>query len=105
MALAVAAPLADAGPGDRIMSPDAGGFRYLTGHPGVVTPEDPLPVVEDALRRYGIRWLVLEQAYSTLALAPVLAGEVRPDWLSAPVAVVPDRMTQPIRRRRSTRSA
>ncbi len=55
------------------MTPDAGGFRYLTGHPGIVTPEDPLPVVEDALRRYGVRWLVLEHAYSTLALAPVLA--------------------------------
>jgi 4-amino-4-deoxy-L-arabinose transferase-like glycosyltransferase len=90
MSLSVAAPLASAGPDDRIMSPDAGGFRYLTGHPGIVTPEDPLPVVEDALRLYGIRWLILERDYSTLALGPVLEGKVRPDWLSAPVIVVPD---------------
>ena len=90
MTLAVAAPLASADPADRVMSPDAGGFRYLTGHPGIVTPEDPLAVVEDALRRYSVRWLVLEHAYSTLALAPVLSGEVRPDWLSEPVVVVPD---------------
>jgi len=88
--LAAAEPLANAAPDERVMSPDAGGFRYLTGHPGIVTPEDPLPVVEDALRRYGVRWLVLEHDYSTLALAPVLAGEVRPDWLSAPLTVVPD---------------
>ena len=88
------------------MTPDAGGFRYLTGHPGIVTPEDPLPVVEDALRRYGVRWLVLEHAFSTVALAPVLAGEVRPAWLSAPVAVVPDpARRRPAPRRRCTRSA
>ncbi len=90
VAVAVAAPLESAPADDRIMTPDPGGFRYLTGHPGIVTPEDPLPVVEDALRRYGVRWLVLEHAFSTLALAPVLNGEVRPDWLSAPVATVPD---------------
>jgi 4-amino-4-deoxy-L-arabinose transferase-like glycosyltransferase len=90
VALSVAAPLASADPADRIMTPDAGGFRYLTGHPGIVTPEDPLPVVEDALRRYGVRWLILERDFSTLALGPVLEGKVRPDWLSAPVTVVPD---------------
>jgi len=90
LALAAAAPLADVPADDRLMTPDAGGFRYLTGHPGIVTPEDPLPVVEEALRRYAIRWLILERDFSTLALAPVLAGDVRPSWLSAPVTVVPD---------------
>ena len=35
MTLAVAAPLAGTDPTDRVMSPDAGGFRYLTGHPGI----------------------------------------------------------------------
>ena len=72
------------------MSPDAVGFRYHTGHPGIVTPQDPLPVVEDALRRYGIRWLILERDFSTVALASVLDGSVRPEWLSEPVTVVPD---------------
>jgi hypothetical protein len=70
------------------MSPDAGGYRYLTGHGGIVTPDDPLPVVETALRLYGIRWLALERDHITSALAPLLAGTERPAWLSAPVATV-----------------
>lgn len=90
MSLAVAAPLADAPPDDRIMTPDPGGFRYLTGRAGIVTPEDPLPVVEEALRRYDIRWLILERAFSTLPLGQVITGEVHPDWLSSPVVTVPD---------------
>jgi hypothetical protein len=81
--------LADAPLTDRVMSADAGGFRYLSGHPGIVTPDDPLPVIEDALRRYGIRWLVLERDHLVPALAPILAGETRPDWLSEPLLVVP----------------
>jgi 4-amino-4-deoxy-L-arabinose transferase-like glycosyltransferase len=90
VAVAVAEPLRDAPPSDRLMTPDAGGFRYHTGRPGIVTPEDPLPVVEDALRRYDIRWLILERESSTVALAPVLDGEIRPAWLSVPIRVVPD---------------
>ncbi len=89
VAVAVAAPLRDVPITDRVMTPDAGGFRYLTGRGGVVTPEDPLPVVEDVLRRYDIRWLVLERAFLTEALAPVLDGTTRPDWLSAPIVTVP----------------
>ena len=87
----------DAAPStDRVMSPDAGGYRYLTGHEGVVTPDDPLPVVEEALRRYGIRWLALEADHITPALAPILAGTDRPSWLSAPlVEVPPDPRSQP----------
>jgi len=96
VAVAVAAPLRSAPIMDRVMTPDAGGFRYLSGHPGVVTPEDPLPVVEDVLRRYDVRWLILERAFLTEALAPVLDGTTRPDWLSAPVVVVPD-TTDPTR--------
>ena len=61
IALAVAAPLADVPADERVMSPDAGAFWYLAQRQGVVTPEDPLPVVEDVLRRYGIRWLILER--------------------------------------------
>jgi 4-amino-4-deoxy-L-arabinose transferase-like glycosyltransferase len=73
---------------DRLMSPDAGNYRYHAGLGGVVTPDDPLPVVEEALRRYEIRWLVLERDHITPSLAPLLAGRERPVWLSAPVLVV-----------------
>jgi hypothetical protein len=74
---------------DRIMSPDAGAYRYLAGRPGIVTPDDPLPIVHDALARYGIRWLVLERDHITPSLAPLLAGTERPSWLGGPVVVVP----------------
>jgi hypothetical protein len=47
-------------------------------------------VVEDVLRRYDVRWLILERAFMTRELAPVLAGTVRPAWLSAPIASVTD---------------
>ena len=83
------AALAAAPLSDRIMSPDAGGYRYLTGHPGIVTPDDPLPVVEEALRLYDVRWLALERDNITSALEPLLAGTQRPSWLSAPIIVVP----------------
>ena len=85
----VATALADVPHADRLMSPDAGGYRYLTGREGIVTPDDPLPVVEAALRAYDVRWLVLERDHITSALAPLLAGSQRPAWLSAPVLVVP----------------
>ena len=44
--------------------------------------------MEDVLRRYDVRWLILERQFMTRELAPVLAGTVRPEWLSDPVAVV-----------------
>lgn len=71
------------------MSADAGAYQYLTGHPGIVTPNDPLPVIESAMRAYGVRWLVLESNAIVPALEPVLAGTTRPSWMSQPVAVVP----------------
>lgn len=79
----------EAEPGDRVMSPDAGAYRYQGGWSGIVTPDDPLAVVEEALRRYGVRWLALERAHATAALRPVLGGQAQPDWLSAPLVVVP----------------
>ena len=99
IAVAVAAPLAEVPADERIMSPDAGAFWYLAGRSGIVTPEDPLPVVEDALRRYGVRWLILERAFMTRDLAPVLAGTVRPDWLSQPLVTItaPGATTSPTR--------
>ena len=85
----LAALAADADPDDVIMSPDAGAYQYHGDWSGVITPDDPLPVVEEALRLYDVRWLALEGAHITEALRPVLTGEVRPDWLSEPLIVVP----------------
>lgn len=73
---------------DRLMSPDAGGYRYQAGRSGIVTPDDPLPVVEAALRAYDIRWLVLERDHIVPSLAPLLAGSERPGWLSRPRLVL-----------------
>jgi Dolichyl-phosphate-mannose-protein mannosyltransferase len=73
---------------DRILSIDAGGIKYWTGHPGVVTPDDPIEVIESVARAYGTRWLVVERADAARALAPVLGG-ARPAWIGAPVFTVP----------------
>ena len=74
---------------DVVMSADAGAYHYHGGWSGIVTPEDPLPVVEEAMRRYGVRWLALESAHIVESLVPVLTGETRPAWLSDPIVVVP----------------
>jgi len=76
-------------PDDRLLSIDAAGFKYFTGHPGVVTPDDPIEVIEAVARAYGTRWLVLEPAGAPRALAPVLGGQ-RPPWIGPPVFTVPD---------------
>ena len=73
---------------DRILSIDAGGIKYWTGHPGVVTPDDPIEVIESVARAYGTRWLVLERDEAARAMGPVLAG-TRPSWIGAPVFTVP----------------
>jgi hypothetical protein len=70
------------------MAADAGAMRYLSGHPGVVTPFDDLATIESAMRAYNVRWLVLEKSQIVPALEPVLLGTARPAWLSSPVAVV-----------------
>lgn len=73
---------------DRLLSIDAAGFKYWTGHPGVVTPDDPIEVIESVARAYDTRWLVVERDDAARALAPVLAG-TRPTWIGAPVFTVP----------------
>jgi len=75
---------------DRLMSPDPGSYWYHWGLAGVLTPNDPLPVVEETLRRYDIRWLALERDHMLPSYEPLLRGAERPPWLSAPVAIVPD---------------
>lgn len=79
-------------PADLVMSADPGAYRYLSGHGGIVTPNDPLPVVEGALRAYGVRWLALERSQIVGSLQPLFLGEVVPPWLSPPVAVAVDEL-------------
>jgi hypothetical protein len=85
----LAALAANAVPGDRVMSPDAGAYRYHGGWPGIVTPDDPLADVEEALRLYDVRWLALESDHLTLGLRPILEGTARPRWLSEPLVDAP----------------
>jgi 4-amino-4-deoxy-L-arabinose transferase-like glycosyltransferase len=85
----LAALAAVAEPTDVVMSPDAGAYRYHGGWDGIVTPDDPLPTVERALQLYDARWLALEGDHITEWLRPLLAGDVRPAWLSRPLVMVP----------------
>jgi hypothetical protein len=74
---------------DRLLSIDAGGYRYFTGRPGVVTPDDPIEVIESVARAYGARWLIVERADAARALAPVLQGALQVPWIGPPVFSVP----------------
>lgn len=70
-------------PGDRLMSADPGAYRYYSGLGGIITPADPLDVVERALRAYDVGWLVLERAHIVDAFAPLyLETSPLPPWLS-----------------------
>ena len=73
---------------DRLLSIDAAGMKYWTGRPGVVTPDDPIEVIESVARAYQTSWLVLERDDAARALGPVLAG-TRPPWIGPPVFSVP----------------
>ncbi len=70
---------------DRVMSIDASGYRYWTGHPGVVLVNDPLDTVEKVARAYGIRWLVLEPNDIVAAAEQILVGGQRPPWVGPPI--------------------
>lgn len=74
---------------DRILSIDAAGFKYWTGRPGVVTPDDPIETIEAVARAYDTRWLILERDDAARALAPVLVDDSRPAWIGAAVFSVP----------------
>ena len=79
---AAAALAGIAAPADRLMTADPGAYRYYAGLGGIVTPDDPLPVVESAARAYDIGWMVLERAHIVDSLAPVYLGTVPlPPWL------------------------
>ncbi len=76
---------------ERLPSSDAGAYQYHGDWAGIVTPDDPLPTIEAALRLYGVRWLALEGAHTVEALQPVIRGDERPAWLSEPLVVTPPR--------------
>jgi hypothetical protein len=78
---------AGASPTDRVMSIDASGTKFWTGHGGVVLVNDPIETVERVVRAYDIRWLVLDRGDSVPAAAPILDGTAQPDWLGAPILV------------------
>jgi hypothetical protein len=73
---------------DRLLSIDAAGMKYWTGRPGVVTPDDPIEVIESVARAYETSWLVIERNDAARALGPVLAG-TRPPWIGPPAFTVP----------------
>ena len=88
-ALAAALTLAGASPDARVMSLDAAGFDYISGHGGVVTPNDPIETIHEVATAYRIEWLVVERSNAVSALGPVLSGEARPAWIGPPVYTIP----------------
>jgi len=88
MAKAESDPSSGESPSDRVMSIDAGGIRYFTGHPGVVSTNDSIETELAIAQAYNIRWLVLERDGAAPSLGPVLGG-VRPSWIGGPVFTVP----------------
>jgi 4-amino-4-deoxy-L-arabinose transferase-like glycosyltransferase len=52
---------AEAGPGDVVMYVDPPSLTLLTGLPSVAPPYDPYPVIEEVIRTYGVRWVVVER--------------------------------------------
>lgn len=74
---------------DRLMTIDAGGFKYWTGRGGVVSPDDPLERIEAVARGYDIRWLVLERRAIVEALRPILGDDRRPAWIGPSVYTLP----------------
>ena len=75
----------DAPKTDRVMSIDAAGTKYWTGHGGVVLVNDPPETIKKVIDAYDIRWLVLDREESVEPMAPVLDGIARPTWLGDPI--------------------
>ncbi len=89
LAVSAALDLAGAAPDARLMTIDAAGYRYHTGHGGVVTPNDPLDAIEEVARAYRIEWLVIERDDAVPALGPVFSGEARPRWIGPRLIGIP----------------
>jgi hypothetical protein len=74
---------------DRLMTIDAAGYKYFTGHPGVVSPNDSLDTIRGVAEGYDIRWLVVERAGAVEALELVLVDDIRPNWIGPAVFTIP----------------
>jgi hypothetical protein len=81
---------------DRVMSIDASGTRYWTGHPGVVLVNDALETVRSVADAYSIRWLILERDDSVPAAAAILIDGQRPSWVGPPILLRPDIGVYPV---------
>ena len=90
VAIGAALDAAGAPASDRLMSIDAAGFRYWTGHGGVVLVNDPLETIESVAVAYDIRWLALQRGDTVPAMEPVLDHDQRPSWLGPAVASATD---------------
>lgn len=95
-AVGAALDAAGAPASDRVMSIDASGYRYWTGHPGVVLVNDPLDTVQAVARAYDIRWLVLEKADSVPAAVAILVDGQRPGWVGPPILARDDVSVYPV---------
>ena len=95
-AVGAALDAAGAPASDRVMSIDAAGYRYWTGHPGVVLVNDPLDTVEAVARAYDIRWLVLEAADTVPAARAILVDHQRPAWVGPPITSRDDVSVYPV---------
>ena len=95
-AVGAALDAAGAPASDRVMSIDAAGYRYWTGHPGVVLVNDPLDTVEAVARAYDIRWLVLEKADTVPAARAILVDHQRPAWVGPPITSRDDVSVYPV---------
>jgi len=78
-----------ADPDARVMSIDASGTKYATGHGGVVSPNDPIDTIRDVADAYRIEWLIVERVSLVAALEPVLRGTERPSWIGSPILTIP----------------
>jgi hypothetical protein len=95
-AAAAALDAAGAPADDRTMSIDASGYRYWTGHPGVVLVNDPLDTVYTVAVAYNTRWLILDRDDTVPAVAEILLGDKRPAWVGPPILRRPDVAVYPL---------
>ena len=83
-AVGAALDRAGAPPDDRLMAIDVSGYRYWTGHPGVVLVNDPVDTVEQVARAYGIRWVAVTPG-DGVPLSDELYADSRPAWVGEPI--------------------
>ncbi len=95
-AVAGALDAAGAPVSDRLMTIDASGYRYWTGHPGVVLVNDPIDTAEAVARAYDVRWLILERGDTVPAAAQILNRDERPAWVGPPILQRDDVSVYPV---------